>query len=236
MDRFDRKKMKQDEFVDWTMRLFQHMEENPRPYILGALAVIVLVVGGFGLHVWNQRRAEAAADLFARAQSALEAPLARDEAPRPNDPYRPTFASPEERLAEALRRLEAAESTPAPLGDLALWLHGQALLEEGKAEESVAEMRRSAERLGDDPTMGGPVKASLAKALAAAGKHEESAALWEKLTDAESGYPGDLAWEGLAKVREAAGDEKGAEEAWQQVLDLYPESPVAAAARAALGR
>ncbi len=236
MDRLDRKKIKQDEFVDWTMRLFQHMEENPRPYVLGAIAVIVAIVGGFGLHAWSRHRAEEAADLFARAQAALEAPLARDEAPRPDDPYRPTFASPEERLAEALERLEAAESAPTPLGDLALWLHGQALLEQGKAEDAVAEMREAADRLGDDPTMGGPVKASLAKALAAAKKFDESAALWEALTDAESGYPGDLAWEGLAKVREAKGDTEGAKEAWQQVLDLYPESPVAAAARLALGR
>jgi len=236
MDRQERKKIKQDEFVDWTMRLFQHMEENPRPWILGAVAVIVVIVGGFGLHTWSRHRAEAAADLFTRAQAALEAPLARDEAPKPDDPYRPTFATPEERLAEALKRLEAAEATPAPLGDLALWLHGEALLEQGKADEAVEELRRAADRLGDDPTMGGPVKAALAKGLAAAGKYDESVALWEELTDAEAGYPGDLAWEGLAKAREAKGDAEGARAAWQQVLDLYPQSPVAAAARVALGR
>ena len=66
------------------------------------------------------------------------------------------------------------------------------------------------------------------------GRVDEAVATWRELADdTNAGYPSDLALAGLARTLENAGQGEEATIEWQKILDLYPDSPVAAEARRA---
>ncbi len=236
MDRRQRKQMKQDAFVEHTRSLVERFEENPRPWVIGAIAVVAVSLIGLGTWRFVESRREHAADRLARAQAALLAPIVTDETPNPDDPYRPTFSSAEERAARALERLAEAESGSTRA--LVRFLEGTTALEAGRVEEAIAALEQARDALGDDPTLGGPVEAALATAYGEADRLDEAIDLWTRLADeeADKAYPGDLALAGLARALDKAGRSEEARERWQAIVDLYPSSPAAAEARRALDR
>ncbi|GAB4370586.1 MAG: hypothetical protein Kow0062_05430 [Acidobacteriota bacterium] len=237
MDRRRRKQMKQDAFVEHTRTFVERFEENPRPWILGAVAVVAVSLLALGIWQVMEFRGRKAADRLARAQAALTAPVVRDEAPRPDDPYRPTFASDEQRLEAALARLDEAEQ--GPTRGIALLLEGSAALEAGRLDDALAALTDAADELADDPTLAGPARAALATALAAADRLDEAIEIWTGLVEADqekAPYPRDLALAGLARALETAGRADEARSRWQEIVDLYPSSPMAAEARRALDR
>jgi tetratricopeptide (TPR) repeat protein len=226
MARITRKEIKHDEFVDSTWRIVERLEENIKPIIIGAVVVVVVVVLATGVIAWRSARAKAAADLLARGQAALVAPIVVEESPRPEAPYMPSFASEDARYQEALERLDEAAGAGGPAGRLAQYLRGVALLESGETEEAVTVLEEAAERLGDDRSVGGAVRAQLAHAYQAAGRLEESAQLWRELADEDAGFPGDLALLELGRVHHASGDVSAAREAYNELIEVHADSPL----------
>ena len=227
MARITRKEIKHDEFVDSTWRIVERLEENIKPIIFGAVAIVAVVAIVLGIATWQKARARAGADLLARGQAALSAPIAAEDAPRPDAPYSPTFASRDQRYSEALTRLqEAAEEGGGTAGRLATFLRGVALLEAGRAGEAVAPLETAVNRLGDDPSIGGSVRARLAQAHLENGQLEEAAGIWRALADEDGSFPGDLALLELGGVHEASGDLEAARAAYNELIEVYADSPL----------
>ena len=232
MDRLDRKTLKQDAFVEQTRGFVDKFEDNPTPFILAVVALLAVVFGGLGIWALMGSRVEAQAERFSRAQAAYLGNIVTDEEPNPADEYDPTFATASARAEEAANRF--AEVGGGGAGKMAALLQGTALLEAGKAEEAIEALDEASRKLSGDPTWGGPARAAYATALAEGGRVEESVATWRELADdTNAGYPADLALAGLARTLENAGQLEEAQVEWRKILDLYPDSPVAAEARRA---
>jgi tetratricopeptide (TPR) repeat protein len=227
--------MKQDAFVEGTMGVFGRLEENPRPWIYGAIAIVAVCLGGFAIWQIVAARSESRAEQLALGQAALLAPVVAEESPKPDDRFQPSFATLEARGETAAQRL--AEVSGGTQGKVAELLRGAALLEAGKVDEAVGALEEAADRLEGDPTLAGPSKAALASAYLHAERFEDAVAIWQELSgDENESYPQDLALGGLARTQEAQGNLKEAKSSWQTLLDLYPNSPLAAEARRATKR
>lgn len=232
VDRLDRKTLKQDAFVEQTRGLVDKFEDNPRPFILAIAALLAVIFGGLGLWALMGSRVEAQAERFSIAQAAYLGEIVSDQEPNPSDEYDPSFASASARAEEAAKRF--ADVGGGGAGKMADLLRGTALLEAGKTDEAIEALDEAARELAGDPTFGGPAKAAYATALAEGGRVDESVATWRELADdTNAGYPTDLALAGLARTLENAGQPEAALVEWQKILDLYPDSPVAAEARRA---
>lgn len=227
MARITRKEMQHDEFVDGTWRVVERLEQNLKPILIGAGAIVGIVVIVLGIIAWQSARAEAGADLLARAQAALAAPVGGEQSPQPQAAYSPTFSSDDERVDEALQRLDTAvEEGAGPASRLAVFLKGVALLEAQRAEEAIAPLEQAVDRLGDDPTLGGPVRARLAQAYKEAGDLDRAAETWRELAEDGSGFPGDLALLELGGVHEQRGDVEAARAAYNELIEVYADSPL----------
>jgi tetratricopeptide (TPR) repeat protein len=235
MDRSERKKIKQDEFISEGMRVFQWIEDHPTQLLVGAGLFVALVLAAWGGSVWMRSRDQRAADLLSRGQAALEAPVVKTGA-KPDDPYAPSFASAAERSRAATERLARAAAVGGKPAALAAYLEGVALLEKGDPAAAIATLEKAAAELKGDATIGPLADAVLAAAYDRAGQREKALAAWRKLAEKDSGYPRDMALLGLAQTLEGAGQKDEATRTWREIVDSYPESPARERATAALGR
>ncbi len=235
MDRIERKKIKQDEFVSEGMRVFEWIEEHPTLLLAAAGAFVVLVLGGWGISAYLRSRESKAADLLARGQAALDAPVVSTSA-RSDDPYSPSFASTDERARVSVERLSSAADAGGRSSRVASYLEGVALLERGDATAAIGVLEQAVAELKDDDTARPLARAVLASAYAQAGQLEKALATWRELGEKGSGYPRDLALFGLARTCEAAGQADEARKAWREIVDSYPASPVRTEANEALSR
>ncbi|MDQ7007732.1 MAG: tetratricopeptide repeat protein [Acidobacteriota bacterium] len=231
VDRLTRKEIKHDEFVDGTVRALRVLEENPRPFLYGAAAILGLVVVVSGFWTFSRVQADKVADRLSRGEAALFATVADEGEARPGDPYQPSFESDEARLQAAVERLGEAASGMGAGSHVALYLQGKALLEAGRTDEAIAKLEAAVSALSGDPTLGPASRALLAAALERAGQYEKAIESWAELADEGSGYPRDLALFALGRCQSKAGQSDEARETLEEVGELYPESPVLERAR-----
>ncbi|HHN75032.1 MAG TPA: tetratricopeptide repeat protein [Acidobacteria bacterium] len=235
VDRLTRKEIKHDEFVDGTVRILRVLEENPRPFLIGAGVILGLVVAVSGFWTFSRMQADKVADKLSRGEAALLAPVVDDGSARPSDPYSPSFESDEARLEAAIERLEEAASGMGSGAQVALYLQGKALLEAGEVDKAITKLEAALAALGSDPTLGPASRALLAGALERAGQYERALELWAELADEGSGYPRDLALFALGRCQSKAGKSDEARQTLEEIGELYPESPVLERARQLLG-
>jgi tetratricopeptide (TPR) repeat protein len=235
MDRIERKKIKQDEFVSEGMRIFQWVEDHPTQLLVGAGVFVALVVAAWAGSAWMRSRDQRAADLLARGQAALDAPVVQTGA-KPDDPYAPSFASAADRSRAATERLATAAAAGGKPAAVAAYLEGVALLDKGDPNGAIATLEKASAALKGDGTVGPLAQAVLASAYDRAGQREKALAAWRQLGEKDSGYPRDMALLGLARTLEGAGQKDEATKTWREIVDSYPDSPVRELATAALGR
>lgn len=235
MDRMDRKKIKHDELVDSTMKVFQYLEEHPKPFIYGALALVGVVVAGWSVMAVVRGWSGKAADRLAQGIAALEAPIAAAQPAHPDDPYRPTFSNEKQRGLEAAERFAKAARAGGTTGAVAEYLRGVALLEGGEAGKAVEALEAACGRLKDDVTLGGPCRGMLARAYEQSGATDKAVQAWRDLAAPQADFPRDLALAELGQTLERAGKREEAKVVFKELVDLYPNSPVAAQAKSSLG-
>ncbi len=236
MDRLQRKKIKHDELVDSTLKIFQYLEDHPKPFIYGVVGLVLAVVGGWAVVALVRTWSGKASDRLAQGMAALDAPLAGTSPARPDDPYRPVYSSTKERGLQAAERLARAARSNGTTGNVAEYLRGAALLEAGEPAQAVDALEKAVERLKNDLTLAGPAKAVLAQAYDRAGSLDKAAQTWRELAGQQSGYPRDVALAELGRTLERAGKRDEAKTVLKELLDLYPNSPMAADARASLNQ
>ena len=235
MDRSERKRIKQDEFISEGMRIFQWIEDHPTMLLAGAGVFVALVLAAWGGSAYMRSRDQRSADLLARGQAALNAPVVLTGA-KPDDAYAPSFASAADRSRAATERLEKAAAAGGKPSALASYLEGIALLEKGDPGGAIATLEKAAPTLKSDATVRPLADAVLASAYDRAGQREKALAAWRQLGEKDSGYPRDLALVGLARTLEGAGQKEEAVKVWREIVDTFPDSPVRETASSALGR
>lgn len=192
-----------------------------RNLLLGVLAAVVLIVGGFfGYTYWrNQQDSQGQAAMF-RAVDHWEA-----------DSLKPALQG--DGKLPGLNRV-ASEYSSTKAGNLANFYAGVALLKQGKFSEAYAALDKFS---SDDYLVQSRAYALMGDAQLEQGKAKEAADLYAKAADHNANEyftPTYLLKEGVA--REAAKDNAGAVKAYDRIINDFATAQEAAEARQAKAR
>ncbi len=264
MSRLTREEMRRDEVREAVFSASTWFAEHIRQILIGIAGVIVVVVGAvMFLNYQEDREAEAsfelskALDVFRAEVKAPEADAALDflDAPSDSAPSEDvaavepaaqedgeeeglTFASEAERRAEARSALEAVRDSygSTSSGRLASVYLGQIAAAEGDTATARALWTEYLESNGDDHALAISLQMNLYSLDRAEGRGEQLAAeLRGAVATETSDLPKDVLLFELAATLDQLGDEEGARETYQRIVDEHPDSGYAIRARQQLG-
>jgi len=220
-----RQDMKQDEIVSWLTQASLWVEENARSVMIGAGAVLVtalLVVAGV---MWFQSRKEAAFTELAKVQRIATAPLVGEDGAAPD-----AAATDKDRAAQVVAAADDMLKTYSS-GTAAAWARytrAGALLELGKYDSASTEALAAADAAGSDSLLGGLAAVLAGRAEEARGNLQRAAELYGQAAACEDeSFPAEVALMDQARCQNSMGDSQAAMITYQQILDKYPDSPLA---------
>ena len=220
--RLSRKEIKRDEFMESIGGALEWIQDNVRTLVgigLGLLLALIIVIVYMGL---ADRRA-------ARADEAL--------AGDPADTGEPTFADASTR---ALRAKELFTQLVADFGrsdaaQIARVYLGQIAADAGDLESARQHWQEAVSR-GGDHALAAEVQVNLMSLDRAQGRGDELVTrLRAMLSGTDASLPPDLLWYQLGVTLEELDRQSEANEAFQRLLDEYPQSAYAPAARQRAG-
>ncbi|MCY3969539.1 MAG: tetratricopeptide repeat protein [Acidobacteria bacterium] len=264
MSRLTREEMRRDEVREAVFSASTWFAEHIRQILIGIAGVIVVVVGVvLFLNYQEGREAEAsfelskALEVFRAEVKAPEADTALDflDAPPDSAPGEGdagaepaaqedgeeeglTFASDAERRAEARSALEAVRESygSTSSGRLASVYLGQIAAAEGDTATARALWTEYLESNGGDHALAIGLQMNLYSLDRAEGRGEQLAAeLRGAVATETSELPKDVLLFELAATLDQLGDEEGARETYQRIVDEHPDSGYAIRARQQLG-
>ncbi len=223
-DRFSRKEIKHDKFVEEMQTAYAVARRNAPAVVwaVGAALVLIAVIAGFTL--WRTRQENAAQKRLAEGIRIAEAPLAAagETAPAPG-----TYASEQERTAKAepvFREIVDKHGSTDAADVASLYLAKMEI-----ARGDVAAARKKLEAFVDehsDHLLAQAARVSLLDLRIAAGEAQQVIADLEKdVASTEGALPQDVALTMLARAYEAAKQPQKARDAYQRIVNEYPDSP-----------
>jgi tetratricopeptide (TPR) repeat protein len=218
--RFSRKTLKEDEFVEAAFDLGHWIERHWRRMAIAAGAVVAVVLIAAAWASWTAHRREAAGALFGEGFDLLREAEAGGEASR-------------DKYAQALSRFEeaAAKAGGSPLGEVVQFYRGVTLLRRGDAAEAARVLEEVAGK-SSNPVLSSSAQATRAGALEAAGDAAQAEQLWRELSQSKEGiFPPDVALLSLGRLLQGQGRASEARQLFQQVVDDHPQSASAMEAR-----
>jgi tetratricopeptide (TPR) repeat protein len=224
--------MKQDEFVSWVTRATLWVEQNVRTVLMsiGALAAVIVVVSA-GM-VWQRARTERAYEMLAEVQRIGRTALVGEPGAGP-EAFTDKRQRAERVVSAADRMLESHSRGPA--ARWARYVRAEALLELGRLEEASQDAESVAGSAGRGTFLGGLAGILAGRAEEARGNLQRAADLYALVADASgAGFPPEIALLDQARCLSAMGEREQAISAYQKILDVYPDSPVAAKASSKL--
>lgn len=232
-DRFSRKEIKHDKFVE-EMETAYGVARRNAPAILGAIAgVLVLILAVAGIFLYLRVQERKAQVRLGEAIRIFEAPVAAagETATAPG-----TYASEQEKLAKAepIFREVATRFAGRDAADVATVYLARYDVAKGDLAAAEAKLSEFAEQHEDHILAGGAL-ASLYELKLAQGKGAEVAQELEKATD-DHALPEDVRLALLARAWEGSGNAAKAAEAWRRIANEHPDSPYTLEAQRALLR
>ena len=228
--RLTRKEIKHDVRDD----AFRHAVEGGYGYVRGhqrnlilAIASIVVVVAGFGgWRTWQAKREASASDLLGHAIASYDAPVVTSDA-KPDDLIQPSFPDDASRLARAKGQLEQLERDYSGTGAAAVGkvYMGHIRLQE---KDSAGARKLWKEFLDERPDdlLASAVRVSLLDLDRKEGKGNEIVQkLRADLEKDDKPLPEDVMLYQLGLTLEQLGRGQEAKDAYQRVVDEYPDSP-----------
>ncbi len=234
--RLSRKEIKRDEFMESMGEAIEYVRGHSRTLIgLGLAVLAVLIVVALYMSFADRRSAKAdeALAVALKVQTAAIDPVAAD----PEDPKAPTFASEEARTARAKELFEEVVGSfgRSDAGGIARVYLGQIAADAGDLEGARDHWQQFLDR-GSEDALAVEVQVNLMALDRAAGRGDELVTeLRARLSGADSGLPADLLLYQLALTLDELDRGGEAVEAYQRIVDEYPQSAYAAAARARTG-
>lgn len=234
--RLSRKEIKRDGFMESMGDALEWVQENIR-MLIGAVAAVIAVVILIVIYMGYAERRNARADeSFAKALQIYQSPV-DPIAANPDDPVSPTFAS---ASARSERAKEMFEATVDDFGrsDAALIARsylGQIAADQGDMEGARSHWQDFLAK-GTDHALAIEVQVNLMALDRASGQGNDLVTrLRAMLSGPDTGLPPDLLWYQLALTLEDLDRQEEAAEAFQRIVDEYPRSAFAPAARARTG-
>ncbi len=224
-DRFSRKEIKHDKFVEEMETAYAVARRNAPVVLWSVVGALVLIVAIVAFTLWRTRQESAAQKRLAEGIRTIEAPVAvpgETTAPAPG-----TYASEQEKIAKAepVFREVADKYGSSDAADVAsLYL---ARIEIGRGDTKAARGKLEAFIDGHpDHLLAQAARVSLVDLRLAAGEAQQVIADLEKdVASTEGQLPQDVALTLLARAYETARQPQKARDAYQRIVNEYPDSP-----------
>jgi tetratricopeptide (TPR) repeat protein len=233
-DRLSRKDIKQpDAFTEGVGTAIEYVESNHR--LIATIFGVALALGLFvvGVITWLERSERKANEQLAAAIRIADAEIDAIS-PKPDDPARPTFASEAARRAAAKVAFEKLAGMGGDASSTAHLYLAQYAMEDGDAAKARQLWQDYLDDHGDALPAAG-VELSLIALDRADGKGEELAArLREAIGKAGNRLPDDVLLFQLATTLDALGKGEEARQAYQRLIDEFPQSNYTNQARQAI--
>lgn len=223
-DRLSRKEIKRDQFAERVEQFTEYVYGNLNTilWIAGGVAAAVLIA--VGVSFWLDLREAAAQDALRTARQVFQAPV-NDAQAQPDDPDTPTFADEASRQARAKELFEEVREDygGSDAGRVATLYLARIAAEEDNLERA-RELWREVADDGDhaDST---EARLNLIHLDRAQGNTEAVVGDLEAMLDADdAALPADMVLFELAKTYENVGREDEALDAYQRIVEEFPES------------
>jgi TolA-binding protein len=246
MKRVERHRLKENEVALSVERARQTFEQYQKPIIFGAVAVVVIlaIVGGY--FYWRSSTDNASRLLLAQAMAVAEAqvvppsppaptptagtsPAANPPAPPPPGSFPTERAKLEAALPKFMAVVNAYPSTQAAIAGR--YYAAATLVALGQPTEAIQQYRAVIDRAGNG-LYGDMARLGLADAEAAAKQYDAAIAGYRELaTRKDAQIPVDGVLMQLGRVYQAAGKQTEALQTFRRIVDEYPYSIYAQAAK-----
>jgi tetratricopeptide (TPR) repeat protein len=213
-ERFSRKSLKHDEFVETAFDVERWFEKHWKPVAGGVAVVVTIALAAWGWTSWSHAKAE-------RVSREVSAGIAR-LLPPPGSDSLPS-ADLAIRYPEALASFEkaAADGAGTAPGRVAGYYRGAALLRLGRAAEAVTVLEPLA--AGGEDLLADLIRGKLAAAYGEKGESDKAIASWKELGGrTDSYYPRDLALYRAADLLYRAGRSDEAKKVLEEASALPP--------------
>ena len=235
MKRTERHHLKENEFAEWLLGAKNWYEANSKTVGFIGIAAALVLVAVMGTMAFRQMNAGKASSALAEALTVAEAPVippASAEAGKPPVQRPGTFPTDRARLEAALPKLLAvAEAYPgSDAGTMARYRAAAALVAIGRAQEGIQRYKEVVDRgKGAYQAM---ARMGIAEAQLISGQFEQAIASFKVVESLKSDeVPLDGILMQLARAYQLAGKTDDAKKTFKRVVDEFPQSPYAPAAR-----
>ncbi len=227
--RLTRKEIKRDDFASAMGRGVEYAGSHVRTIVYAVVGVLLLAALGIGIYYWRSHRATEAGQALAKAVKVYQAPVVTTGA-KPNDPESPSFPTPEAHRAAARKAVEKvrADYGSTVAGDVAGLYLAQIDAEEGK----LAEARKLWQSFVDEHPkhmLAAEARLNLIHLDRQQGKAEEVVkelrGMLENVEKGDSPLPQDVLLHELGATLEEVKRPLEAAQAYQRILDEFPQSP-----------
>jgi TolA-binding protein len=224
--RLTRKEIKRDEFASAMGRGVEYAESHVRTIVYAVVGVLLLAALGVGIYYWRSHHADDAGQALAKAVKVYQAPVVATGA-KPNDPTAPSFPTQEAHRAAAKKELEKVRSDygSSDAADVAGLYLAQIAAEEGK----LADARKLWQGFVDDHPkhmLAAEARLNLLQLDRQQGKPEEVIKeLRAMLEKGDNPLPQDVLLHELGATLEQVKRPLEAAQAYQRIIDEFPQSP-----------
>ena len=224
--------IREDEVRGLLVRVFEFVQHHPGVIVGGVVGLLALVLALTGIFAYLDSRADEASEKLADAIKIAGAPLA-EEGATPEDSDEPSFATEEERQAEAKAAFEAVRASvgASMAGEVAELYLADLAATEGDTE-TARRIWKSFLEDHDGHVLALSVRLNLIHLDRQDGQAQEVAdELQRQLDSSEQAMPEDVLLFELAKTLEVLDQKDAALDFYQRILDEHPKSPYTAQAR-----
>jgi TolA-binding protein len=237
MKRTERHRLKENEVALSVARARETFDLYRKPIIGAVIAVVALIVIVAAIVVWRQQVDEKSRTLLTEAMAIESAPVAQAAAPGQTTPPPAEPGSyPNEqakRQAALQKYLAAAGAYPSSPAGIAARYHAASILAlMGRSADALKQYQEVVDRVGSGSLYGEMAKLGVADVEASTGQYDKAIAKYSELASSKDAK---LPVEGVLMQMGRAYQDKGstadAKKTFKRIVDEFPQSPYAAAAR-----
>lgn len=213
-----------DEFITLTHRVLQWLNQQKVPLIVGAAALILVIVGVVGWNWYVESAEKDASRSFVEAYEILDARVAPGE--EGTTSVDGTYATEEDKYRAAIAALEQVrtnhESTST--ADLAGYFIGECHRRLGEHQKAIEHLEQYLEATGPDGELAVFALEGIGLSLEALGRTEEAAKRFRRLTEEPFDREPDRGLYHLARLEQKAGHDREAAKKFTEIVEKYPGS------------
>ena len=222
-----RKELKEpDEFLSFTVRALRWMNEQKVALIVGATAVIVVVLGTFAWRWYSLSKEKAASVDFIKAREILDARvIPRDDAAGTSSADG-TFSSQDDKFRAAIAEFEqvAKSHSNSATAALATYYVAEYSRRAGDYDKAISNFKNYLKSEGPSGELAAFAVEGIAASLEAQGKQDQAAQQYQRLTEPPFDMQPDRGLFHVARLEQKAGRIDEAVRLYNDIVEKYPKT------------